>query len=84
MPECKSKRLSNEKLILPDIANKSLSLKLVWINNSRIRLEFKGSCLEQNNASSTANNVVNLFVVHELNRWSKDFNVEFTLTDCLF
>ena len=27
--------------------NKSLAPKLVWMNNSRIRLEFKGSCLEQ-------------------------------------
>ena len=28
--------------------------------------------------------MVNLFVVYELNRWSKDLNAEFTLKDCWY
>ena len=44
--EWESKGLSNEKFKAPDTANKSLSPKLVWMNNSRIKLEFKGSCLK--------------------------------------
>ena len=54
------------------------------MNNSRIRLEFKGNCLKQDKAPFTPNNVVNLFIVYELYRWSKDLNAEFTLKDCLF
>ena len=45
--EWKSKVFSNEKFSPPYTANKSLSPKLVWMNNSRIRLEFPGSCLQQ-------------------------------------
>ena len=29
-------------------------------------------------------NVVNFFIVYELNRWSKDLNAQFTLKECLF
>ena len=61
----------------------SLILKLVWMTKSRIRLEFKGSYSEQDKILFTPNNVVNLFLVYELNTCSKDLNTEFTLKDCL-
>ena len=68
----------------PFTSNKSLSPKLVRMNKSRIRLEFKGSCFKQDKAPFISNNVVNLYIVNELNIWSQDFNAEFTLKDCLF
>ena len=68
----------------PFTSNKSLSPKLVRMNKSRIRLEFKGSCFKQDKAPFIPNNVVNLYIVNELNIWSQDFNAEFTLKDCLF
>ena len=65
-------------------ANKSLSPKLVWMNNSRIRLKFKGNCLKQENkAAFTPKNVVNLFIVYELDTWPQDLDTEFALNDCL-
>ena len=55
------------------------------MNNSRIRLEFKGGCLEQEDRTVyTPKNVVNLYIVYEFNMWSQDLNAEFTLKDCLF
>ena len=49
------------------------------MNNIRIRLKFKGSCLKQEDkAAFTPNNVVNLFIVYELDRWSRDLNTDFT------
>ena len=70
--EWESKGLSNEKFTPPYTANKNFSPKLVWINSSRIRLEFKGSCLKQEDkAPFTLNNVVNLFIVYELDRCSR-------------
>ena len=54
------------------------------MNNSRIRLEFNGSCLKQDIAPFTPNNLVNLSIAYELNIWSQDVNAEFTLRDCLF
>ena len=55
------------------------------MNNSRLRLEFKESCLKQEDkAAFTPNNVVNLFIAYELDTWSKNLNAEFTLKDCWF
>ena len=41
--ERKSKGWSNEKFTSLYIANVSVSLELVWMNNSRIKLKLKGS-----------------------------------------
>ena len=54
------------------------------MKNSRIRLEFKGSCLKQDRTTFIPNNVVNLFIVYELDTWSRDLNTDFSLKDCLF
>ena len=54
------------------------------MSNSKIRLKFTGSCLKQDKASFTPNNVVNLHIVYELDRWSQDLNAKSTLKDCLF
>ena len=54
------------------------------MKNSRIKLEFKVSHLKQDKAYFTPKNVVNLYIVYELNMWSQDLNAEFTLKDCLF
>ena len=75
--------MSNEKFIPHYTANKSLCPKLLW-NKSRLRLRFEGSCLKQEDTTPfTPNNVVNLFIVYELGRWSRDLNTDFTLKDCL-
>ena len=54
------------------------------VNNSRIKLEFKGSCLKLDKAPFNPNSVVNLYIAYELNTWSQDLNAEFTLKGCLF
>ena len=53
------------------------------INNSIIRLKFKGSCLKQEDKPPiTLKNVINLFIVYELDTWSRDINTGFTLKNC--
>ena len=75
----------NEKCLCAYIANLSLCLKLVWMNNFRIRLKFKGSFLKQGEkAAFTPKHAVNLFIVCELDTWSRDLDADFTLKDCLF
>ena len=81
--EWKSNRLSNEKIKPPTAANNSFSTKMRWINNSKLRVELKGSCLKQVKVTFTTKNVVNLFIVYELDTWSWDLNTDFTLKDCL-
>ena len=53
------------------------------MNNSRIRVEFKKSCLKKDKVTFTPRNVVELFIVYELDTWSKDLNADFTLQDSL-
>ena len=53
--------------------------KLIWMGNSKIRFKFTGSCLKQDKASFTPNNVVNLYIAYALDRWSQDLNTKFTL-----
>ena len=76
--------MSIENIMPPFTTSKSLSQKLVW-HNSRIKLKIKRSCLKQEDkAAFTPKNVVNLFIVYELDIWSPDLNTEFTLKDfCL-
>ena len=50
------------------MSNDSLSPKLKW-HNAKIRVEFKGSCLKQDEVTSNPNNVVSLFIVYELDQW---------------
>ena len=69
----------NEKFRSLYKVNKIISPKLQW-NKSRLRLRFEGSCLKQEDTTPiTPNNVVNLFIVYELDTWSQDLNVDFTL-----
>ena len=42
-----SKGLSNKKVKPPITTNHSLSPKLMWTNNSKIRVKFRRSCLKQ-------------------------------------
>ena len=75
-----SKGLSNEKFTPPFTSNKSISPKSAWYN-SRIKLKFKGSHLKQEDqAAFTPKNVVNIFIVYELDSWPQDSNTE----GCLF
>ena len=49
-----------------------------------MRVEFKGSCLKLDKASFILSNLVNLFIVYELDRWSQELNTDSTLKFCLF
>ena len=65
--------------------NKILSPKLAWMNNSRIRLKFEGSCLKQEDtAPFSPNDIANLFTVYELDSWPSHLNTDFALDDYLF
>ena len=55
-----------------------------WLHNSKIRLEFKENCLKQDKVTFTPSNVIRLFIVYELDTWSRDLNADFALKDCSF
>ena len=53
------------------------------MNNSKIGVRFKGSCLKQDKVAFTLRNVVNLIIVYELDTWLRDLKADFTLKDYL-
>ena len=73
-----------KKIKPPTTANNSLILKLNLVNNSKIRVEFKGERLKQDKITFTLTNVTHLFILYELDPRSKDFNDNCTLKNCLF
>ena len=54
------------------------------MNNSKIRVRFRGSCLKQDKITFTPRNVVCLFIVYELDVWQRNLNTVFTLKDSVF
>ena len=62
-------KLSKENFPCTYVANVSVFPKLIWMNNSKISLEFKESCAKQENkARVTPSNVVNFFIVYEIGK----------------
>ena len=56
---------------------------MVW-NSAKLKLRFKGNYLKQKRAPYTPKNVVNLFIIYELDTWSRDLDTDFTLASCFF
>ena len=54
-----------------------VSLKVVWMSNSRIRLEFKGSSLKQEDKAACT-------PFYELDSWPWDLDIDSALGGCLF
>ena len=50
--------------------------------NSKILVECTGSCLNLDKAISVHRNLVNLFIVYELDTWSRDLSKKLTLNNC--
>ena len=67
--ELKSKGLSNENFKPSIPLNHSLSPNQKWMNNSRTKIESKGSCLKQDKTTFTPRYAENLFIVYKLDRW---------------
>ena len=57
------------KIKPPVVANHSLSPKLIWMSNLRIRKQsckLKGSCLKEDKVTFTQRNKVNSFIAYDL------------------
>ena len=61
-----SKGLSTKKLTSPTTTDKCLSPSTKWSENSNFCLIFKGSVLKQKKATFTPPNIINFFIVYEL------------------
>ena len=78
----KSKGLFDENIAASNISDFSLDPPLNYLG-TKTRVQFKGSCLKQDNVTYDHEQVVNIYIVNEI---SKKFNISSysTLKNCLF
>ena len=60
-----SKGISNESINPPTTSNNSLNPRLSY-NDTKIKVQFTGSCLKQPKFTFTLKKVVNVYIVYEL------------------
>ena len=65
-----SKGVSNESFMPTDTDKRNFSRDVVW-NGAKLKSKFNGSYLKQNRALYTTKKVMNLFIVSELDTWSR-------------
>ena len=78
----KSKGLSDENITAPTTSGCSLNPHLNYLG-AKARVEFKGSCLKQDQITYDHEKIVNIFIAYEI---SKNYDVSSypTLENCLF
>ena len=77
-----SKGISNESIKPPTTSNNSLNPRLSY-NDTKIKVQFTGSCLKQPKYMFTHTKVVNIYIVYELGA-SSSHDSDPTIKNCLF
>ena len=75
--------MSEESTASPSTTGESFYPEVTSLFNCNYDLEFKEVCLEQNSMSFLHKNLVNLYIIYELDTWSNDLNADFTRGSCL-
>ena len=75
---------SSETIVTTIMADNSHSPTIKWYRNVNFCFVFKRSCLKQEKTTFTPIDIINLFIVYELERWSQDLSADFSLKDWLF
>ena len=77
--------MSEESIKTPSTSNNSLTPKSKFINNTKIAVEFKGSCLKQDKGTFTHRNMLNFFLFgldkYGYNGWGVDLVLDFSLSN---
>ena len=77
-----SKELSNESIKPPTTSNNSLNPRLSY-NDTKIKVQFTGSCLKQPKCNFDHKKVVNIYIVYELGA-SSSHDSDPEIKNCLF
>ena len=77
-----SKGISNESIKPPTTSNNSLNPRLSY-NDTKIKVQFTGSCLQQPKFTFTHKKVVNIYIAYELGA-SSSRDSDPTIKNCLF
>ena len=78
-----SKGLSNESIKPPSAPNNFLTPSLNYLG-TKTRVKFSGSCLKQDKVTYNHGNIVNIYIVYEINKKDNTVISDPTLENCLF
>ena len=78
-----TKELSNESIKPPSAPNKFITHSLNYLG-TKIRVKFSGSCLKQDKVTYTHGQIVNIYIVYEINKKDNTVISDPTLENCLF
>ena len=78
----RSKETSNESIKPPTTSNNSLNPRLSY-NDTKIKVQFTGSCLKQPKFRFTHKKIVNIYIAYELGA-SSSHDSDPTIKNCLF
>ena len=76
--------MSKENITTPAKLYNSFTPKPTYIHDYKLAVKYEGNCLKQNKVFLSHGNVVNVFIVYQLDTWSHDINTYFALKYCLF
>ena len=79
----KSKGISEESITPPSTTEKSFYQEVMCYFGPEYELKFKGICLKQDSVSFL-HKCIYVYITYELDAWSKDLNIDFTLGNGLF
>ena len=79
----KSKGLSAESITPPSAPNNFLNPSLNYLG-TKIRVRFSRGCLKQDKIKYTHDTIVNIYIVHEINKKDNTTSTDHTLEICLF
>ena len=80
--EWKSKGLSDESIKSPSAPHNFLNLSLNYLG-TKLRVRFNGSCLKQDKITYTKRNIINIYIVYEINK-NDNTSSDLALENCLF
>ena len=75
--------MSNESIKPPSAPNNFLTPSLDYLG-TKTRVKFSGSCLKQDKVTYNHGNIVNIYIVYEINKKDKTVISDPTLENCLF
>ena len=78
------KRFVWESIKPPSMSSNSLNPEINYFDNARIRGKFDGNCLKQDKVTFTHKQVVDIYIVYEINLWPFTVGQYFTLINSLF
>ena len=80
----KSKGLSDKSITAPSASHNFFNPLLNYYLGTKIRVEFSVSCLKQDKVTYAYGNVVNIYIVYEINENGNTSTNDPTLENCFF